>query len=155
MHLQREGPSRLFSYLLLALLLASASASSSSPPEIFAKIQERWVFHEDYPEGCKDKWVEYTPVESGRRIQATTAEPDRNGETTFYYEVVESDTTSITMILENEKRTNEKGEPIVWILELVSGDTFVWRMAHWPRDASYKQPQIWDYRRIRCESEDA
>lgn len=140
----RLGPSALRALCVVAWTLFAATAvCSESPPEAerlsFSEIASgTWGF-DAAGAGCDDNphTIVFSKDEPKMTLRYASAKADNTSDT-FVYEIIGEGPGYMRMRLIGEERTTDSGEPAVWDLVLLSGDSYCWHRADWKPGACTK-----------------
>jgi len=131
--------------LTLFLLNASTTVYAVANNTIFDRVTGDWYWPENGAK-CTVQFITISFSDNYKRALFNysdgTLGTDGKPAPDSKYTIFSYDKSSITMLLDGEKRTTKLGEPVKWVLELVEDDVWIWRMQHWPETISNKGKKI-------------
>ena len=137
----RLGSSVLTTFLLVAWTIFSVTAvRGESPPEgeplSFSEIASgTWGF-DIAGAGCNDNphTITFSKDKPKMILRYRSAKEDDKPDT-HVYDIIDEGPGYVRMKLIGEDRTTEAGEPVVWDLVLLSGDSYCWHRTDWEAGA--------------------
>jgi hypothetical protein len=123
--------------LVLAVGLAGCvSQPPSKAPDVFSQLVGAW--DEVHENSCKNAHV--LRFDDKRTMMLLTYRDvgwvtETDSRKVFRYKVLSTSRSSLRVQLEREPRLDDHGNPVVWHITPIDGDTYCWGRDDWPQGA--------------------